>query len=214
MIDPATGQVRSIKRNSNTPVPPSWTVRTDRGSKNYKAVILAAPFHSTGIKLPSAISSQIPEQPYVHLHVTLLTTTSPQPNPEYFSLSASSRIPSMVLTSYEGVRQGGKEPEFNSLSYHGHATTATDGVPEQWSVKIFSKKRVSDEWLDKIFMGKVGWVHRKEVGLRCDHNFVSDRSYLVRHIHQWDAYPQLPPTTTFPPVTLDEGLYYVNAFEP
>jgi prenylcysteine oxidase/farnesylcysteine lyase len=120
----------------------------------------------------------------------------------------------MVLTSYEGVRQGGKEPEFNSLSYHGHATTATDGVPEQWSVKIFSKKRVSDEWLDKIFMGKVGWVHRKEVGLRCDHNFVSDRSYLVRHIHQWDAYPQLPPTTTFPPVTLDEGLYYVNAFEP
>jgi len=98
----------------------------------------------------------------------------------------------MVLTSYEGVRQGGKEPEFNSLSYHGHATTATDGVPEQWSVKIFSKERVSDEWLDKIFMGKVGWVHRKE----------------------WDAYPQLPPTTTFPPVTLDEGLYYVNAFEP
>lgn len=31
---------------------------------------------------------------------------------------------------------------------------------------------------------------------------------------QFDAYPVLPPTTTFPPVKLDEGLYYVNAFEP
>jgi len=41
-------------------------------------------------------------------------------------------------------------------------------------------------------MGQVGWVFRKE----------------------WDAYPQLPPTTTFPPIRLDEGLYYVNAFEP
>ena len=24
----------------------------------------------------------------------------------------------------------------------------------------------------------------------------------------------LPPTTTFPPIKLDKGLYYVNAFEP
>jgi len=181
--------VHSIKRN---PEVPSWIVRTNRGSENYKAVIIAAPFHSTGITFPSAVSSQIPKQPYVRLHVTLLTTTSPQPNPEYFSLSSSSKVPSMILTTYEGVRKGGKEPEFNSISYHGYATNRTDGVPDQWSVKIFSKKRISDEWLDKMFMGKVGWVHRKE----------------------WDAYPQLPPTATFPSVKLDEGLYYVNAFEP
>lgn len=31
---------------------------------------------------------------------------------------------------------------------------------------------------------------------------------------KWDAYPKLPPTTTFPPVILAPGLYYVNAFEP
>jgi prenylcysteine oxidase/farnesylcysteine lyase len=184
--------VHSIKRNSDIPGHPSWTVRTDRGSEDYEAVIIAAPIHSTGISLPSAISSRIPKQPYVHLHVTLLATTSPRPNPEYFSLSPSSKVPSMVLTTYEGVRNGGKEPEFNSLSYHGYITKGVDGVPDQWSVKIFSKERISDEWLDKMFMGQVGWVYRKE----------------------WDAYPQLPPTTSFPPVKLDEGLYYVNAFEP
>lgn len=31
---------------------------------------------------------------------------------------------------------------------------------------------------------------------------------------QWDAYPKLPPTLTYPPVKLDRGLYYVNSFEP
>ncbi len=31
---------------------------------------------------------------------------------------------------------------------------------------------------------------------------------------QWDAYPVLPPTSTFPPIKLAKGLFYVNAFEP
>ena len=92
----------------------------------------------------------------------------------------------MILTTAEGFRNGGKEPEFNSLSYHG---LIREG---EWAVKIFSKQRMSDEWLNKVFSGKVGWVHRKE----------------------WDAYPKLPPTTSFPPVKLDDGFYYVNAFEP
>jgi len=194
MIDHATTQVYSIKRHSDIP---SWTVRTDLGSENYKAVIIAAPIHSTGISLPSVISSQIPEQPYVHLHVTLLTTTSPQPSPEYFSLSPSSKVPSMILTTYEGVRKGGKEPEFNSLSYHGHATKGTDGVPDQWSVKIFSKERISDEWLDKVFMGQVGWVYRKEVGPLYDNVFVADQVILSvtsasgMHIH---SFRQSPPS--------------------
>jgi Prenylcysteine lyase len=37
---------------------------------------------------------------------------------------------------------------------------------------------------------------------------------LTRAHEQWQAYPKLPPTTSFPPVKLDEGFYYVNAFEP
>jgi prenylcysteine oxidase/farnesylcysteine lyase len=63
----------------------------------------------------------------------------------------------MMLTTYEGARNGGEEPEFNSLSYHG---LVRDG---EWGVKIFSQKRISDEWLDMMFFGKVGWVYRKEV---------------------------------------------------
>lgn len=63
----------------------------------------------------------------------------------------------MMLTTYEGVRQGGKEPEFNSISYHGMVREG------EWIVKIFSKERISDDWLQGIFPGEVGWVYRKEV---------------------------------------------------
>ncbi|EDR15109.1 uncharacterized protein LACBIDRAFT_300931 [Laccaria bicolor S238N-H82] len=164
----------------------NWVVRSDRGSTIYKAVILAAPFHTTDIALPSAVSDQILRVPYVHLHVTLLTTTSPSANPAYFNLSAGSKVPAMMLTTNFGARNGGKKPEFNSLSYHG---LVREG---EWAVKIFSKERISDGWLQQMFDGQVGWIHRKE----------------------WDAYPRLPPTGSFPPIKLEHGFYYVNAFEP
>ncbi|KAJ3801137.1 Prenylcysteine lyase-domain-containing protein [Lentinula aff. detonsa] len=163
-----------------------WVVHSDKGTTGYKAVIIAAPFHQTDIELPSALGSQIPEQPYVHLHVTLLTTTSPNINREYLALSPNENVPRMVLTTYEGVRQGRKAPEFNSISYHGKISE------DEWVVKIFSEAPVEDKWLQSVFDNQVGWVHRAE----------------------FDAYPKLPPTSSFPPVRLDHGLFYVNAFEP
>ncbi|KAF9268443.1 hypothetical protein L218DRAFT_919088 [Marasmius fiardii PR-910] len=163
-----------------------WFVHTDRGSTAYKSVILAAPLHQTNIEFPHSIASKVPEQPYVHLHVTLFTTTSPTVNPEYLSLPPATQIPPTLLTTYQGVREGGKAPEFNSLNYLGKIKE------DEWIVKIFSQESISDEWLNNVFSGQVGWVHRKE----------------------WDAYPELIPTTTFPPVKLGTGFYYVNALEP
>ena len=135
----------------------SWVVESSRGTTSYKAVILAAPFHSTGIKLPSSLADQIPEQPYVHLHVTLLSTTSASPNPKYFGLPQSSAVPRMILTTDQGKRAGGVGPEFNSLSYHG---LIREG---EWAVKIFSDHELSDEWLNEMFEDKIGWIYRKEV---------------------------------------------------
>lgn len=59
------------------------------------------------------------------------------------------------------------EPEFNSISYHGKVRKV-DGAAEnavtdpESTVKIFSKERVSDEWLETVF-GNVSWVYRKLV---------------------------------------------------
>lgn len=155
------------------------TAETER---HYRAVILAAPYHSSSIdvQLAGALAPSIPAQPYVHLHVTLLSTPSPQARPRYFKLKDGAAVPRMVLTTWEGVREGegARAPEFNSLSYHGKILQR-DGTPanitrrgadgseesgEEWSVKIFSTQKIEDRWLRRVF-GEVGWVHRKEV--RC-----------------------------------------------
>ncbi|CDO76404.1 hypothetical protein BN946_scf184937.g18 [Trametes cinnabarina] len=189
--------VKSISHYS--PAGP-WVVESSAFDKPrlYRSVILAAPFHQTNINFKASLAP-VPQQPYVHLHVTLLSTASPAPNATYFNLAKGSKAPTSILTTYDGVRaRGGPEPDFNSLSYHG-VVQGKDGESrvnlfgeQEWVVKIFSKQRIEDAWLDMMFEGKVGWVYRKE----------------------WDAYTVLSPTVEFPPVKLAEGMYYVNAFEP
>ena len=95
----------------------------------------------------------------MHLHVTLLTTTAPHPSPIYFGLKEDADVPRTVLTTYEGVRKGGKDPEFNSVNYLGPITPGSD----EYVVKIFSEEALSDEWLHTLFGGNVGWIYRKEV---------------------------------------------------
>ncbi|KAF8504494.1 FAD/NAD(P)-binding domain-containing protein [Russula emetica] len=186
-------EVVGIERHSDH----TWTIVTEMERRDYDAVVIAAPYHTSQISLPADLSSLIPTQPYIHLHVTLLTTTAARPNPVYFGYKPGYKVPTTILTSLDGLRHGGKVPEFNSLSYHGQAKFAKNethdgrGTGER-VVKIFSMERISDEWLAAMFQNEVGWVLRKE----------------------WDAYPELPPTTKFPPIKLDDGLFYVNAFEP
>ena len=132
-------------------------MKSSRGSQTYQAVIIAAPFHQTSITLPQSVIDQVPPQPYINLHVTLLSTNASSPSPGYFGLPEGSTVPQVVLTSRANSRKGGKEPEFNSLSYHG---STREG---EYAVKIFSMQHLSDEWLNGVFPGAVGWVHRKEV---------------------------------------------------
>ncbi|OSC98852.1 FAD/NAD(P)-binding domain-containing protein [Trametes coccinea BRFM310] len=194
--------VESVSRAS--PLEP-WLVKT-KGSDDeraYRAVILAAPFHQANIAIssPELPIATVPEQPYVHLHVTLLTTSSPHASSAYFNLPLETPAPEIILTTSNATRNNlatGQEPAFNMLSYltqlryrNGTVWLNANGQPE-WVVKIFSNSAISDDVLRELFDGKLGWVVRKE----------------------WDPYPVLPPTTEFPPVELADGLYYVNAFEP
>ena len=130
-------------------------------TKPFDAVIVAAPHRSTKISFPSS-AAKVPPVPYVHLHVTLLTTTSPSPSAAYFNLPEESTIPSMILTSAAARRRGAPEPDFNSLNY----LQKVSADREEWVVKVFSKKRIGDDWLENVFgKGKVGWVLRHEVSL-------------------------------------------------
>lgn len=104
----------------------------------------------------------------MHLHVTLLATTAEHPSAEYFGLKQGEKAPRTVLTTATRVREGGKEPEFNSLSYHG---SVAPGRKEQ-VVKIFSKETLNDEWLRTMFDGQVDWVLRKEVCIKISTYFI------------------------------------------
>lgn len=153
----------------------TWTVVTEVERRDYDAVVIAAPYHTSQISLPADLSSLIPTQPYIHLHVTLLTATAATPNPVYFGYKPGYKVPTSILTSLDGFRRGGKAPEFNSLTYHGRAKFAKNETHEtgEWVVKIFSLQRISDEWLAAMFQNKVGWVFRKEV---CSCNRASKRA--------------------------------------
>ena len=153
-----------IQRHSDN----GWTVVTRDERRDYDAVIIAAPYHTSRISLPDDLSSIIPLQPYIHLHVTLLTTTATTPDPEYFGYKPGDKTPTTILTSLNGVRHGGKAPEFNSLTYHGQTKIAKNETHDgqntgEWTVKIFSMEPVSDDWLARVFQEQVGWVFRKEV---------------------------------------------------
>ena len=127
--------------------------------EKYDAVILAAPYDTLDIEMPTSVAPITPT-PYIHLHVTHLTTTSKQPNGKYFNMKDDDEVPNLVLTTAQGIRAGGTPPEFNSLTYHGKVADDRD----EWNVKIFSMQSLSDEWLQDVF-GHVGWVLRKEVRL-------------------------------------------------
>lgn len=151
-----------------------WHVSTQEQSPvphAYRAVVLAAPYHQASIKI-SPVAEVPPPQPYVRLHVTLLTTPSKTPNPARFRMN-DSRVPTYVMTSHNGVRQGSStEPDFVALAFHGQLKNMNreEGLfqgdhSEEYVMKIFSLRTLSEEWLESMF-GKVGWVLRKEV-CRC-----------------------------------------------
>ncbi|CAE6403624.1 unnamed protein product [Rhizoctonia solani] len=175
--------VKSIEKDKNA----KYNVKTNKGTATYDAVIVAAPLPLTNIKFVNTASqpSSLPKVDYLHLHVTLLTTTTPSLLPTYFKVDNSSALPGTILTTSEY----GSKPQFNSIRYQ--ATIEKDGKTE-YVVKIFSPAKISDDTLATLFGKKsIGWVLRKE----------------------WDAYPYFPNRSEFPPVKLDKGLYYVNSME-
>ncbi|QRW17382.1 prenylcysteine lyase [Rhizoctonia solani] len=164
-----------------------YIIETNKGEGEYDAVIVAAPLPLTKIKFIGTATkpSSFAKVNYVHLHSTTLTTTSPSLLPTYFKVDNSSMLPGTIVTTGEY----GSRPEFTGLRYQ--YTLLRNGVTEH-VVKIYSLEKLSNGKLEKLF-GKnmVKWVHRQE----------------------WEAYPYFPSRSDFPPVKIDERLYYVNAME-
>ncbi|GAK66192.1 FAD/NAD(P)-binding domain-containing protein [Moesziomyces antarcticus] len=197
-----------------------WYVGAKSGEGEvYDAVIIATPWHNADITLLNT-PERVKAKPFVHLHVTLLTTTRASPRPEYFGLGSQDVVPRTILTSDESVRRAqdkhkpvpepepedpGTEPpslggklktpkhEFFSLNYlRSIERNLSSNKEKEYVVKIFSAAPVTDSMLDALFGREtLTWVRR----------------------HEWDSYPYLTPTERFPAVQIDEGLVYPNAME-
>jgi prenylcysteine oxidase/farnesylcysteine lyase len=150
-----------LSSTSNDEIPP------------YDHIIIAAPFAKSQISIlgsPAASTLLQPLVEYVHLHVTLISTTAPHASPEYFGLNPTRTVPKIILTTWDAVRHARKSlqndvkrPEFNSLGYEKMIETENG---KEWVVKLFSAERLSDEWLQSVFAWgehQIGWTTRKEV---------------------------------------------------
>lgn len=164
----------------------------------FDAVIIAAPFHQTGIEsdIPN-LSSKIPIQPYVHLHVTFVITNATSPSGKFFGLPEEEEMPKTIYsTMMRNVLGKGQRPIFNSLSYLRNLGPKVGVIGDLHIVKLFSEAKLSTETLGEIFnlTQNLIWVKRIE----------------------WDAYPVLNPivdANQLAPMKLDQGLYYINGFE-
>ena len=179
-------------------------MRSANGSIDYRNAVLAAPIHTSQISLPESLTIQVPERPHESIYTTVLATNASHPDPTYFGMKPDAWVPRTILTT---TRKDGEEPEFLSLRYH---SIIRPGEHEEYVVKILSEEKLSDESLERLFGPEsVKWVHTHEV--RHPH-LPFGLTGLTIVLVQWKT-PVLTPTTTFPPIKLDKGFYYVNAFD-
>ncbi|TFL03633.1 Prenylcysteine lyase-domain-containing protein [Pterulicium gracile] len=190
--------------SANPSLPNYWDVRhqTNGGRTEvgtYKGVIVAFPMpRGPGDFIHPPPELHFPQRDYVKLHVTLLATTCVSPNVTFLARNSGKevaslegqKLPRTLYASTLGLTAD--EVEFNAISYLTELDRGEDAPAEQeWIVKVFSLREVSDEWLRSALGDTIGWVSRKE----------------------WDAYPLGTPSDEFAPVRVDKGLFYVNSFE-
>ncbi|GAA5932145.1 hypothetical protein JCM3775_004250 [Rhodotorula graminis] len=195
-----TARVQSIlKLDATKGKRAQWVVKTTSGvgGGTYDAVILAAPFHQSGIQVVNSVAaSLIPKQAYIKLFVTFIITNASTPQPSYFDLPPDTHMPNEIFGTFTTPSR--HKPTFSSLNYLKPlpaALGARFGEGTFHVVKMFSSRSLEPEMLDALYgRGNVAKVVDKT----------------------WLAYPELRPVKSqgdFAPVRPDEGLYYVNGFE-
>ncbi|GAA6004134.1 uncharacterized protein JCM10292_005899 [Rhodotorula paludigena] len=176
-----------------------WLLRTASGVSGgtYDAVIFAAPFHQTGIQFSnSMVPALIPNQPYVRLYVTFVITNATTPQPSYFGLPESTRMPNEIFGTF--TTPSSSKPTFNSLNYIKAlpaSVGARFGEGTYHVVKMFSDHSLQRDMLEALY---------------------GERNVAKTVEKIWLSYPQLQPVTSdsdYAPVRPDEGFYYPNGFE-
>lgn len=155
------------------------------GNDTFDEVFWGNPWHLSPVAKSLEFETPIPAQEYVKVHVTFVSTTASGPNPAYFKQGAR-EMGGTIMTTGQRARAGGTGPSFQVI------------LPQYvfpWGetvFQLFSHDALADAELRDLFGDTIAWTHRKE----------------------WDAYPLLRPTGSYPPVEPRAGFHYLAAMEP
>ncbi|GAA5837448.1 hypothetical protein JCM3766R1_000446 [Sporobolomyces carnicolor] len=204
-----------------------WVVKTESGQNGgvFDVVILAAPFHESGISIPQLpLDSIPPPQPFVNLHVTLVLTNASAPLASYFSsrssssvLTTTSEIPKSIFSTF--TTDSTVKPEFNSLNY---LQTLPLSVAREFDPTLKAENDAKD--LVKTERGvHVVKLFSKDTLSTLDLERVFGVGNVLKTVEKvWHSYPVLNPirseTDNLAKVRLDgetgsRGIFYVNGME-
>lgn len=185
------------------------------------ALILAAPYHQTGIKFTPTPAHVPDDIEYVKLHVTLFSTQH-QLSPKFFGLTSDDTVPEVILTtqlgnSSEKERHAGGSFHFFSISkLRTIRNTRSKPFRQEHIYKIFSPQPIGSCFLRRLLNIPTDLAVTKSQRHDCSESEnqdvgTDDVSWLYRKI--WQSYPRLPPRVTFEPQQLDTNLWYTSGIE-
>ena len=207
-------EVRRISRNEKGR---AFSIKVDEAAgedlDSYDAIVLAAPFHQTGIEFDDAILDFTPtDDPYRELFVTLFTTPLSLSR-KYFNLGLLDEVPTTILTTEPACMRDDEPicdkdqpyPAFFSISTLRAVVNPMTGRRERL-YKIFSPAPLSEAFLAQLF----GLEQQTDGQLSKD-----DITWMYRK--RWLSYPIEYPRETFEPTRLDadvgDGIWYTAAME-
>ncbi|KAI9691326.1 MAG: hypothetical protein M1820_009747 [Bogoriella megaspora] len=209
-------EVTEVKKLGNGSYEVAWKkadgdVEVAASSKRFDAVILAAPYQFSNIKMDESISKIPDEIPYVKLHVTLFSSPHLL-SPAAFNLSPGAAVPQVILTTLQPNERPGADPHyaakagFFSISLLRTATNPDSIAPgrPEYIYKIFSPAPVTSSFLSHILGVAASANSNDELDKH-------DVSWIYRKV--WNSYPYEYPRVTFEELKLDDGLWYTSAIE-
>lgn len=195
-------KMRQSSSDTNGSIPCQWWVGTRDGhGEVYDAVIIATPWHHTGITLLGSHKT-VPTYETQRVHIALMVTDQASFNASYFGRhNKHDTVPHTILTTSMDEGRGpevrGRDsPQFLSAAYVRHMRQVRvqgQEWPHLYVVKVVSETELSDEQLAGF------WGNASAV--------------LWKRRQSWDAYPKLTATDKLGDFEVDAQLFNANALE-
>ncbi|PIA97573.1 Farnesylcysteine lyase [Cercospora beticola] len=176
-------------------------------------VVVASPWQYADIDFGVFPEFRLPDKiPYVRLHVTLFTSPHLL-DPEYFNLPKDQAVPQAILTTLPDGEPAHTGPEgvghsaFFAISLLRPLTNPKTGR-EEYLYKIFSPKRISDEYLSEI----LDTEHSTDNGsAEAPFGNKENVTWIYRKI--WNSYPYETPRVAFEDVQLSRNVWYTGGMD-